>query len=122
MVGDFNGDGRQDFAIGSSFTNDLSIRMGSCFFPTAANATISGRVTAANGMPIRNAYVTISGGPLMHPITAVTGSFGAYKLEGVPVGQTYLLTVGAKRYTFAQPNRVVGVKDDIADFNFVAEP
>jgi hypothetical protein len=121
-IGDFNGDKRQDFAVGSSAFPTVAIRMGNCFFPTAANATISGRVTAANGMPIRNAYVTVSGGTLMHPITAVTGSFGAYKLEGVPVGQTYLLTVGAKRYTFAQPNRVVGVKDDIADFNFVAEP
>jgi hypothetical protein len=121
-IGDFNGDGRQDFAIGSTFTSRIGIEMGSCFFPTAANATISGRVTAANGMPIRNAYVTISGGTLTHPIAALTGSFGTYRLEGVPVGQTYLITIASKRYTFAQPNRVVGVKDDITDFNFVAQP
>ena len=90
---------------------------------SAAAATISGRVTSADGRAISNAILTISGGGMTEPRTVATGHFGYYTFEGLQTGQSYFLTVsGAKRYTFANPTRVVNLQDDVTDANFTAEP
>lgn len=90
---------------------------------SAASATIAGRVTNAGGRAISNAIVTISGGGLTEPRTTATGNFGYYAFDGLQTGQSYLVTVsGAKRFTFANPTRVVNLQDDVADADFVAEP
>lgn len=90
--------------------------------PTAANASIGGRVTTAGGNGIRNAMVTVSGGDLTAPILVQTGSFGYYQFDGLRVGQTYVVSVMSKRFTFANSTRVIGLQSDITDFDFVAEP
>lgn len=90
---------------------------------TAAPASISGRVLTAGGKSISNAIVTISGGNLPAPRTIATGHFGYYSFEGLATGQSYVLSVsGAKRYTFANPTRIITLQDDVLDANFVAEP
>lgn len=88
---------------------------------TSALATVAGRVVSANGRPISNAAVTISGGGMQVPMTVSTGHFGYYSFEGLATGQSYIVTVGAKRHTFANPARVVNVQDDVVDTNFTAE-
>lgn len=90
--------------------------------PTAASATISGRVLTANGQPIRNAKVTITGNTLIEPLRATTGSFGYYSFDGLQVGETYVVTVASKRFTFAVPSRVISLIDNVADADFIAEP
>ncbi|HVF46849.1 MAG TPA: carboxypeptidase-like regulatory domain-containing protein, partial [Pyrinomonadaceae bacterium] len=90
------------------------------FGPTAANVTLSGRVTTAEGNGLRNARVTISGDSLSRPITTTTGAFGYYQFEGLEAGQTYLVTVGSKRFTFQAPSRVITMVDNVSDFDFVA--
>lgn len=87
--------------------------------PTAAPATISGRVLAANGNSIRNARVTLTDS---HGVsrTALTSSLGYYSFESVSVGETYILGVEAKRYEFA--SRVVQVFDSLTEVDIVAEP
>ncbi len=89
--------------------------------PTAAGASISGRVFTANGNGIRNAIVTIDGGNLTSPQYVRTGAFGYFTFEDLQVGETYILTINSKRYVFANPTRVVSLTDDIVDFDFVAE-
>ncbi len=89
---------------------------------TAANATLAGRVTTSDGRGIRNARVVISGGNLDHPRVATTGSFGYYAFEGLAVGQTYVVTVNSKRYTFSMPSRVITLVDNVTDADFVADP
>jgi hypothetical protein len=93
------------------------------FLPsTAAPATISGRVMTADGRGIRNAKVVVTGNSLQEPLIATTGSFGYYSFAGLTAGETYVVTVNSKRYTFTAPSRVVTLVDNIADMNFTAEP
>jgi CSLREA domain-containing protein len=92
------------------------------FLPlTAAQSSISGRVTTANGQGIRNARVVITGNSLSEPIVATTGSFGAYTIDGLASGQTYVVTVNSQRYTFSTPSRVISLVDNIADADFIAD-
>ena len=93
------------------------------FLPsTAAPATVAGRVMTADGRGIRNARVVVTGNSLQEPLIATTGSFGYYSSDGLTAGETYVVTVNSKRYTFAAPSRVVTLVDNIADMDFTAEP
>ena len=89
---------------------------------TAANASISGRVTTANGNGIRNAAMILTGNSLPAPVVVQTGSFGTYSFNNLQVGETYVLQVGAKRYRFTNPTHVITLQGDIADMDFVANP
>jgi hypothetical protein len=88
----------------------------------AANASISGRVMTSNGNGIRNAVVTLSGGTLTQPVSVQTGTFGSYSFENLQVGQTYFLQVGAKRFRFSSPSRIITLQDNLEDMNFIANP
>ena len=88
--------------------------------PSAANASISGQVVSGKG-GLSNVLVTISGGNLPSPITRKTNTFGFYKFNDLPVGETYVLTVNSKKYTFSQPTRMVNLLDEVSDADFEAE-
>lgn len=90
--------------------------------PTAANASLAGRVLTANGQGIRGALVTIEGATLPGPLVARTGLFGFYQFDNLPAGHTYTVTVGAKRFRFAQSSKVVSLVDSLSDITFVAQP
>jgi Carboxypeptidase regulatory-like domain len=93
------------------------------FLPlTAAGATLSGRVTTADGRGIRNAKLMISGNSLEEPRIATTGSFGYFSFDGLRAGETYVVTVNSKRYNFSVPSRVVSLVDNLTDVNFSADP
>lgn len=89
--------------------------------PTAASASISGRVLTADGQGIRNVRVVLTNGAGESRI-AQTGSFGYFRFAEVPVGTTYVLTVYSKRFTFAQPSRVILLYEDLTDVDFISEP
>ena len=89
---------------------------------TAASLSVSGRVTTANGAGIRNAKIVVTGNSLSEPLVVSTGSFGYYSIEGLQAGQTYVVTVFSKRYSFSDPVRVISLVDNILDADFVAEP
>ena len=88
--------------------------------PTAASAAIGGRVLTADGRGIRNALVTLTdqSGAIRH---AVTGTFGFYRFEDLPVGQVYILTVTSRRFQFPEPTRVVTLQDSIENLDFTAQ-
>ena len=50
--------------------------------------------------------------------TMRTGSFGYFRFEDVRAGETYVVVIGHKRYTFAA--RVVSVEDEITELDFTA--
>ncbi len=87
--------------------------------PTAAGASISGRVLSASGRPVSQARVRVQDqdGTTW---TAMTNPFGIYSLEDIPVGGTYLVDVSHKRFFFN--SRVINVKDNVTDVDFTAEP
>ncbi len=89
--------------------------------PTAANVAISGRVITASGRGIRNVVVQISGGNLSETRYARTNPFGYYRFTELDAGQTYALSVSAKRYSFANPTRVITLNEDLTGEDFVSE-
>lgn len=89
--------------------------------PTAATTSVGGRILTSDGLGIRNAVVTLTsqnGAPRI----VLSGSFGYYNFDDVAVGQSYVVAVSAKRYSFSQPALVVSVVDQLVNVNFIAEP
>ncbi|MEP6947614.1 MAG: carboxypeptidase-like regulatory domain-containing protein, partial [Acidobacteriota bacterium] len=89
--------------------------------PTAANASIAGRVMTANGQGITNVRVTLTG-RMGQAISSLTGPFGYYRFENLPAGESYILAVYSKRFMFAQSSTIVNLNDDLTDINFTSEP
>ena len=87
---------------------------------TAAAAQISGRVTTADGRGIQNARLMISGNGLRQPIYVTTGAFGYYRFNDLPAGETYVVSVTAKRYIFNNAARVVSLTEDLTSADFTA--
>ncbi|HMT08267.1 MAG TPA: carboxypeptidase regulatory-like domain-containing protein, partial [Pyrinomonadaceae bacterium] len=87
--------------------------------PTAAGASISGRVTSADGRAIGRAVVIVSDGA-GNTRSVLSSSFGYYTFDELAVGQTYTVTVQSKRYTFTP--RTISLSDDIVGFDIIAEP
>lgn len=83
--------------------------------PTAANVSVSGRVSTTAGTGIMRARVTMIDGENVR--TVFTNSFGYYRFDNVPSGQTYTVQVSAKRFTF-QP-RILTPTDDVTGFDFM---
>ncbi|MEO7538588.1 MAG: hypothetical protein ABIV21_01040, partial [Pyrinomonadaceae bacterium] len=70
---------------------------------------------------IRNADMILTGNSLTEPLRVTTSSFGYFLFEGLQTGETYVVTVNSRRFTFQAPSRVVSLVDNIADLDFVAE-
>lgn len=90
------------------------------FTPTAANVAVSGRVLTTDGRGVRGVYVTLSGGDIIRPRTAISGTFGGFSFANVEVGHTYIVSVQSKRYGFPMPAQIISVQDNIADLLFEA--
>ncbi len=86
----------------------------------APYASVSGTVRTAGGLPIRNAYVTLSGGSLSEPATVLTNNLGIYQFTNLPVTETYNVTATAKRFRFATGERTVMLNTDTENFDFNA--
>jgi Carboxypeptidase regulatory-like domain len=83
---------------------------------------ISGRVTTADGRPIRNVEVIASGGGLPQPVKVYTGMMGQYLIANLPAG-SYDVSVNSKRFTFPPgPSRVGLWGGDSPNLNFTALP
>ncbi len=89
--------------------------------PTAAAVSVSGRVATTAGRGISRALVSATDGR-GNVSTTSTNSFGFYSFAELPAGDTYIFSVRAKRYQFAQPSQVLSVVEDQTDVNFTAFP
>ena len=86
--------------------------------PSAANASVSGRVTSTGGRGVTNAIVTIetAGGTVIG--TGITNRNGNYVINNIPMGATYTIRVTARRFTFT-PN-TMQISDNVTNADFVA--
>ncbi len=84
---------------------------------TAAGVTVGGRVMTAEGRGLRGARVTMtdSNGAAR---SVFTGAMGRFQFDDVEPGQTYVITIGSRRFTFSP--QVVQVTDNIGDLSFIA--
>ena len=85
--------------------------------PSAAAVSVGGKVTTVDGRGIRNIRVTLAGANGLNR-TVVTGSFGYFRFDDVPAGESYVQTATGKRFEFAP--QVIIVSDDIVDISIVA--
>ncbi len=85
--------------------------------PTAALVSTSGRVLSLFGRGIAQARVSLTDAQGQKR-TVSTNSFGYYNFNNVEVGQTYILSVSAKRFQF-QP-QVITISEEAVGLNFVA--
>lgn len=87
--------------------------------PPAAEVTVGGRITTADGRGIRNVIVSMinTAGEIR---TAISTTFGYYRFTSVPGGETYIFAVSAKRFQFSQTVQIRLVNQDTGNINFVA--
>ncbi len=93
-----------------------------CFEETtvvsAADATVSGRVTDRYGRGISGALLSIANLSTGATRSVVTNSFGHYSFKGLPVGDFYTLNIRHARYTFREPSRTFQLDDNLTGTDF----
>jgi len=109
------------FSTGGNYGNNSGFWAFDVFALNASTVTVSGRVTTADGAGIRGAIMSLAGNAGLIR-TVQTEAFGYYHFEDLPSGQTYILKISSKRFTFAEPTRVLVVDDGVTGSDFVAEP
>lgn len=87
--------------------------------PSAASVSIAGQVLTATGQNVSNAKVFLTNAQGSKRV-AISNGFGYYSFEGVTVGETYILSVVSKRYTFTPQG--VNVNEELTALNLIAEP
>jgi hypothetical protein len=82
--------------------------------PTAASVSVSGRVTA-NGRPVSGVTVLFQGvdGAVR---SAVTNTFGHYRVDGLAAGFGYVASVVSRRYSFE--SQYVELTDNLTGLDF----
>jgi Putative Ig domain/Carboxypeptidase regulatory-like domain len=120
MGGTVNADGNSITVLGISSFSDWGV--GTALQPTGAEVSVAGRVVTAGGNGIQNAVITVSGTGTGVRMSTMTGPFGYFSMGGLDAGDTYVITVQSKRFTFANPNRVVTLNDSVDDILFTANP
>ncbi|MGB2751432.1 MAG: carboxypeptidase regulatory-like domain-containing protein [Pyrinomonadaceae bacterium] len=86
---------------------------------TAAGVSLSGRVITAEGRGITNAVMTITD-QNGNQRTALTGRFGTFRFDGLTPGETYVLSVRSRRFSFETPTQIVSLVDNLDNVDFVA--
>lgn len=92
------------------------------FAPSAALASISGRVSSPSGAGIKNVILSIRDASSGFVLTTITGPFGYYRFDGLEVGRSYVITLTAKRFTFTSSPMLITLDDEISGLDWVANP
>jgi subtilisin family serine protease len=89
--------------------------------PTAADATVSGRIVNQSGRGVRGVYLTLYDAGTGETLVSVTNSFGFYSFSNLNVTDFYQLTAfSTKRVSISDPVRTFTLNDDLAGVNFTA--
>ena len=91
----------------------IEARLGAA--PTAARVSISGRVSTPQSFGLVNARVTLTDLD-GNSRTVMTHKFGNFRFNEVAAGQTYVLTVASKRYTYAA--QIITPTEDMTELIF----
>jgi uncharacterized delta-60 repeat protein len=94
-------------AVGSSDGQAAIARYQGSLAPTAATAAINGRVSTASGRGIRNVSILLTDTTTGETKYTRTNPFGYYRFQDLEVGRSYILNLQSKRFTFAEPTRVI---------------
>jgi hypothetical protein len=90
--------------------------------PTAAHATVGGRIVDQDGRGVRGVSVTLLDASTGEIRYVLSNNFGYYYFSDVEVANFYVLTaVNSKRYAIENNERSFVLHDDLADVDFIAE-
>lgn len=95
-----------------SFMVDDVVITTSCGTPTVV---VSGRVSTPSGLSLRNAVVSLIDSQNVRR-TATTSSFGLYSFDNVRTGETYIMSVGSRRFRFAP--QVLNFNGSVSNLDF----
>lgn len=87
--------------------------------PTAAPATVAGRVISNEGRGIAGVVVSLIDAESGESFTARSNTFGRFRFSEITAGRSYVLTAKHKRYSFA--SRLLSVDSDVHDADLIAE-
>jgi hypothetical protein len=87
---------------------------------TAAGAEITGKISKADGIPLRGAALTLSNSSGGGTFNTTTRNDGTYLFEDIPVGSTYVMTPAKSGYTFNPPTRTFNLEDNLNGADFTA--
>ncbi len=85
--------------------------------PTAASVTVSGRVTLGESRSISNASVILTNTRNGEVMSARTNSFGYFRIDQVDAGETYLIDVESKGYSFTP--QTINVDDNVSGLKLI---
>jgi hypothetical protein len=110
----------QDFMFNEGVPNDITTNgLVTIVGPSAASVSVGGQLLTATGEPVSKAKVllTASNGATR---TAISNGFGYYRFDDVTVGETYIISVNSKRYTFTP--MAISPTDGLSELNLIALP
>ena len=87
--------------------------------PTAAAASVKGRVVTSIGRGIRRAFLKLTNVDTGVAINVTTNQFGHFKFSDLQIGNSYILTVSNKRFDFPDNTQTFTLQDDLTDITFV---
>lgn len=82
-------------------------------------AKVSGRVVTPEGNGIRNTMIILVSSSGIK--VALSGSFGYFTINDVPLGESYSLNIAHPRFIFAYPAEIIKIHTDITDMLVVGE-
>lgn len=92
-----------------------------CFFPTAAQLTLAGRVLTAESRGIPYARLSVLNTNTLDTSYATTNQYGNFVLEGLDGGDFYIVTVNHRRYQFSDNTRTLRLADNHKGLLFYAD-
>ena len=92
--------------------------IGNQFAPTAASVTVGGRVVLPDDFGLTRAQVTLTDAA-GNARTTLTGKSGNFVFREIAAGETYIISVSARRCIFAP--QIVTVNEDVTDLIFNAQ-
>jgi hypothetical protein len=92
------------------------------FVPTAADGSVTGRVSLPSGRGISRASLRITDSQTGEVKTATTNPFGYYRFTELETGHFYILNVSSKRYVFQPDTQSFQVNDNLDGINFIGSP
>lgn len=86
--------------------------------PTAAGVSVSGRVMTPEGRGLLNAVITITG-PDGATRNTMTSGRGNFQFNDVAVGETYVISVRSRRFSFTP--QAISITDNLMGIDFVGQ-
>ncbi len=100
-------------------TQNPTVDFGLFFSPTAASVSLGGKVMSAGGQGIDQTVImlTDNNGNIRQTIT---NTLGYYNFSEVKAGETYVISISHRRYSFSPNSQIISLTENATNINFTA--